>query len=456
MLPRKKVLLLHCEYLQKAGEDAVVRNESALLEQHYQLLRFIRSNEELRQLGRLAQLGKSIWNFELCRELWQFLDQHCPDIVHVHNTFPLFSPAVFRTLGRWKRRRAKLGQRVKIVMTLHNFRLHCPQASLMRPLRTVWGRKEGSELCQRCFGQGKFAGFLPALRARCYRNSLTMTAAVAAMLLLHKILGSWHNNVDAFIYLNAAQKTLLGRVGFPVQKFVYKPNFLPCSPADSQVWAPLGGGMGDSLRLLFAGRLSVEKGLLILLRAVQTLQQEYTGSRSIRLCIAGDGPLRPELEASIAASPPAPALGNGLIVEYLGSLSGAALQDQMQSCHFLLLPSIWYEGMPMTLLEILAHGRPVISFRLGASAEMLCSDAEGENAILLPFFRNDLAERELLLKQSHGSAELARSLAAAITQAATIAPERYWRMCAAARRSFERHYTAQKNFGLLRSIYEGD
>ena len=100
---RKTLMQLHCEYLQRGGEDQVVEWEAKLLETEYRLVRFIRSNRELLQCSPLRQAQKTIWNRELCRELWRFLQQHKPEIVHVHNTFPLFSPAVFWTLGRWKR-----------------------------------------------------------------------------------------------------------------------------------------------------------------------------------------------------------------------------------------------------------------------------------------------------------------------------------------------------------------
>ena len=220
-------MLVHCEYLQRGGEDQLVEWETRLLETEYRLVRFIRSNRELLQYSRLRQAQKTIWNRELCRELSIALQQHQPEIVHVHNTFPLFSPAIFWTLGRWKRTQKRRGHKVRIVMTLHNFRLHCAQASLMRP------QKNGASLCQKCFQRSFFGGFLrffPAVRFRCYRRSLAMSLVMAFMLGLHSALRTWHRNVDCFIYLNAAQKKLLTKVGFPKEKFVYKPNFLPAAP----------------------------------------------------------------------------------------------------------------------------------------------------------------------------------------------------------------------------------
>ncbi|WGK70039.1 glycosyltransferase family 4 protein [Candidatus Haliotispira prima] len=475
---RKKLLLLHCEYLQKAGEDRVVEEESALLEQHYHLLRFIRSNEELLEMNRLTQLKKMIWNQALCNELQQFLQQHEPDIIHVHNTFPLFSPAIFRVLGRWKKRLWKQGKQVKIVMTLHNFRLHCPQASLMRPLRRK-GKVIGRKLCQRCFAKGglsKFPGlgFVSALRSRCYRDSLSMTWAMVGMLSLHRRLRSWHDNVDIYIYLNSAQKTLLSRVGLPEEKFVYKPNFLAETietQAEEEVYTAETPELNNSFRLLFAGRLSEEKGIRILLSCMTKLRKEYGISRNIELHIAGDGPLRPELESFIedyesagwpTSGSSANAAGSSSLrmtreghpqisIRYLGKLDKDALQNEMKWAHFLLLPSIWYEGMPMILLESLAQGRPVLGFRLGANAEVLHHQ---ENGILAPFFLDAQAERGLHLSRTYSPDGLVQNLTAAITEANVINQERYCQMCRAARKSFETHYTARKNLGILQTIYE--
>ena len=439
---KKKVLLLHCEYLQKAGEDKVVTEEGALLEKHYHVLRFIRSNEELLLCSHFKQLLKMVWNRKLCGELRQFLQQHEPDIIHVHNTFPLLSPAVFQTLGRWKRQCQRQGKLVRIVLTLHNFRLHCPQASLMRPLRLEGG--SGSKLCQRCFSAGNFR---PALRSRCYRGSLARTWAIALMLTLHKKLGTWRNNVDKFIYLNTAQRVLLTRVGLPDKKFTYKPNFLA---ADWISWPP--PEIGKSFRLLFVGRLSEEKGLRILLDTIWNLRHSCDIGRNIELRIAGDGPLQQELEDFVATFSQEDKMPGGYtLLEYLGCLGPTALHKAMRESHFLVLPSLWYEGMPMTLLESLAVGRPTISFRLGAYREILEHQVNG---ILVPFFSDPLAEQELYLQQAYPYQSQILLLSSAIKEACAMDQKRYNQMCRAARASFEQNYTAKRNLEMLRLIYE--
>ncbi len=477
--PKLKVLQVHCEYLQEGGEDKVVREEAALLKRGYELSRFIRPNGELLDKSPLRQLFKAIWNREVCASLQQCLSQYDPDVIHVHNTFALLSPAVFRVLGRWKRRRQRQGKHTKILYTLHNFRLHCPQASLMRPLRAK-GRIIGHELCQRCFAAGHFG---PAVRSRCYRDSWAMTWAVACMLTVHKYLKSWQKNVDHFIYLNSTQKNLLSRVGFPEEKFIYKPNFLSLPATQMDRACDVGPKLEKTFRLLFAGRLSEEKGLRVLLAAMRQLRNDCGVGRDIELRIAGDGPLKNELQEFIAAhsvaatssgqcrlqargkdsqpqgpeqspqqvSQQVPQQVSRIKIEYLGRMSQASLEREFQRCHFLILPSIWYEGMPMTILEALAAGRPVISFCLGASAELLHHQVNG---ILAAFFRNPQAQRELRLSDAYSNEELIQNISAAIKAAASMDQECYDQMCRAARSRFLQDFTAERNLELLRNIYE--
>ena len=206
--------------------------------------------------------------------------------------------------------------------------------------------------CQHCFTAGHFAS---AIRSRCYRGSLVKTLAISWMLTLHKKLKTWHRNVDKFIYLNTAQKSLLTKVGFPQNKFIYKPNFISGNWVYSQPRK-----LNSCLRLLFVGRLSEEKGLLVLLDAMLYLREsldscdmEYKAlERNIELRIAGDGPLRKTLQDFIYTYNREKILaGIRLSMEYLGDLEPSTIYEVMAESHFIVLPSIWYEGMPITLLE---------------------------------------------------------------------------------------------------------
>ena len=212
--------------------------------------------------------------------------------------------------------------------------------------------------------------------------------------------------------------------------------------------------------MLFAGRLSEEKGIEILLRCIEQLERNI--QRNIELHIAGDGPLQAKIQNWIASRADNPQQQNGpkCQVHYLGRLP--KLEEPFAWAHFLLFPSICYEGMPLILLESLAHGCPVIGFRLGAAAQMLdnsktpnISDSNGENpGILADFFCDEAALRELNLRRSHSPEQLCKNFTAAIMQAATLDEQRYRAMCAAARSNFAQHYSAQKSLAILRAIYQ--
>ena len=281
---------------------------------------------------------------------------------------------------------------------------------------------------------------------------------MAVMLGLHNALRSWQHNIDCFIYINAAQKKLLTKVGFPKEKFIYKPNFLPvehtsaCPKPETAERQPL--------RLLFAGRLSEEKGIEILLDCLELLES----GPNIELHIAGDGPLQSKVQEWIASRATKHSQSDEpqqnspkCKVRYLGRLE--KLDAQFAWAHFLLFPSIWYEGMPLILLESLCCGLPVIGFRLGAAAQMLfdCANSNigGQNlGIGADFFCDEAALHELNLRRSHSPKELRQNFAAAIAEAAAINDADYSAMCAAARSNFAQHYSPKQNLAMLRAIYE--
>ncbi len=151
--------------------------------------------------------------------------------------------------------------------------------------------------------------------------------------------------MDRFIALTEFARSRFLAAGFPPEKVVAKPNFVadPGEPA-----TPAGAGEN----VLFVGRLAPEKGIATMMRAWERLE--------VPLAVAGDGPLRPLVEAS--ASP---------YVKALGWKSGAEVAAEMGRCRFMVMPSEWYEGFPMTLVEAFSMGRPVLVSRLGSMAEVV-------------------------------------------------------------------------------------
>lgn len=313
------VLVAHNAYQQLGGEDRVVDAEIELLRRNgHRVTEYRRHNDELRHIGKLSALGDTFWSRRTVADIDALLRDGDIDIVHAHNTFPLISPSLY-----W----AAAARGVPVVQTLHNFRLFCPQAMFLRE----------SKVCEDCIGRLP----LPAIRHACYRESRVQTSALVGMLGLHRAIGTWSDKVTRYIALNDFCRNKFIEGGLPAEKVVVKPNFVAFDPPPA----------GDRAGLLFVGRLSPEKGVTTLLKAAPDLP-----SGSIR--VAGDGPLSAEVAGTSC-------------VTRLGSLTEEGVREQMYRSQALVLPSIWYENFPRTLVEAFACGLPVVASRIGALAELV-------------------------------------------------------------------------------------
>ncbi|RTL36470.1 MAG: glycosyltransferase [Burkholderiales bacterium] len=313
-----RVLVAHNAYQQRGGEDSVVDDEIALLRSRgVEVLPMQLHNDDIAGMGRIELVGRTIWS----RPAAQQLREHCrafrPDVVHVHNSFPLMSPAI-----HWAAQEAG----VPVVQTLHNFRLLCPQAMLLREKR----------VCEDCVGHVPWRG---AVRG-CYRGSVVQSTVLVGMLMTHRALGTWHRRVNRFIALTDFARRKFVEGGLPSERILVKPNFADL-PAASEV--PRRG-------LLFVGRLSHEKGIEALAAASAGLAEPVR--------VIGDGPLRDVVNHA-----------PGLRSE--GAQPLEAVAASMRSAAALVLPSICYENFPRTLVEAYASGLPVIASRLGAMAELV-------------------------------------------------------------------------------------
>jgi len=378
------LLSLHTFYQQAGGEDAVFRAEVALLQERgHEVLELTFDNCDLENLPPWRQAGLTLWNQEAYRRVREAIREHRPDLLHVHNTFPLASPAVIH---------AAKAERVPVVMTLHNYRLLCVNALFFRRGR----------VCEDCLGrlpwQGVFHG--------CYRDNRPASAVVAAMLTLHRALGTW-NMVDRFIALTefARQKFIEG--GFPPEKISVKPNFVHPDP---------GPGEGRGGYALFVGRLSPEKGLGTLLMAWERL------GGKVPLKIVGDGPLAPEVQEAQKRIPG---------VEWLGRKAPEEVYALMGEAAFLVFPSECYETFGRVAIEAFAKGTPVLAAHIGAVGEVTEDGRTGLH--FRPGDPEDLAAKvEWLLAHPN---ELAR-------------------MRKEARAEYEAKYTAEENYRQLMAIYQ--
>lgn len=384
-----KIIVVHNKYREAGGEDVVFENEKSLLEQNgHAVIAYLRSNTEVRDdsvLDRLAIAPRMVWSAKTRSEFASILQRERPDIVHIHNTFMVISPSIYHACRE---------RGIPVVQTLHNFRLLCPAASFFR---------DGA-ICNECVDHS----LLRSVAHGCYR-SRSATAAVALMLAFHRALGTWQTSVARFIALTEFAKSKFVAAGFQECRFAVKPNFADPDPGERQ-------GAGEYA--LFVGRLFEDKGLRDLLNAWKRLPAPYP------LHIAGEGPEGLALEAQARELQ----LSG---VTFRGRLTHPEVIEAIKGARFLIVPSTWYEGFPMSIAESFACGTPVLCSGLGALAEIVEDHLTG-----LHFNPGD-------------AQDLARSVEWAWSH-----PTELGEMGHAARRKYETHYTAEKNYAHLMAIYQ--
>ena len=379
MSSKLKVLIVHNGYQQRGGEDSVVDSECELLRAHgHDVEVFRRHNDDVAGISKAALALNTLWSADSSQALTTVLDRFKPDVVHVHNTMPLISPSAY-----WAAHR----RGVAVVQTLHNFRLMCPQAMFLREGR----------VCEDCLGHVPWKGVMRA----CYRGSRAQTAVLAASVTVHKAIGTYRDKVTRYIALNqfCRQKFIEG--GLPADKVVIKPNFVEDSGVP--IWEDRQGG-------LFVGRLSTDKGVAVLLQA-----QKLSGAN---VEVIGAGDLLTEVKQQLGS-------------RALGFLPVTEIMTKMRMASYLVVPSLWYENFPRTLVEAFSCGLPVIASRLGALAELV---EDGKTGLLFePGNAQDLAE-----KLSWAQAN----------------PQTMSQMGRNARLKYEQAYSPQTNYEQLLAIYQ--
>ncbi len=326
-----KILQLHNRYQIIGGEEGVVQAENTLLTQNGHTVQLLEVTND-RITGIRAKLGAAIgaiYSRKAKQQVQATIQTFRPDIVHVHNFFPLLSPSIYDACQRCD---------IPVVQTLHNYRLICPKAMLFRD----------NQLCEVCVGK-PFA--LQGIRSGCYRGSRSQTAVVSAMLALHSARGTWRNQISAYIALTDFQKQKLIQGGLPAHKIHVKSNFIDM-PTRSVI-------LPRENFVLFVGRLAEEKGAGLLIDA-------YTQDLHLpSLKLVGDGPLKDQLIQQVAAA------GMSDRIIFLGRQDRPQVLNLMQRAQVLVFPSIWYEGFPLTLAEAFACGLPAIVPNLGSMAEIV-------------------------------------------------------------------------------------
>jgi glycosyltransferase involved in cell wall biosynthesis len=385
-----RVLVMHSRYRSNlpSGENGVVDREVDLLRSGgFEARLHERCSDDIEAMSLRAKVAlpaRVVWSPAERRRCREAIRQFRPHIVHVHNTFPMLSPSVLAACS---------DEGVPVVMTLHNFRLACANGMLLR---------DGAP-CELCVGRLP----LDALRYGCYRDSRAATVPVALLIAAHRLLRTHARQVDLFLALNGFTRDLAIRSGLPAERVVVKPNFVP-DPGEVRP------GPGQSV--LFLGRLERAKGVDLLLEAWQGIPMHAS-----TLVIAGDGELRPKVEALARSRPD---------VRYLGQRSHEECMQLLLEARALILPSRLYENMPLTILEAFAAGVGVVGPDHGPFPELIGDDQRG-----LSFLAGDPTELRDILRKVISDDALTTALGAR------------------ARSHYKDHYTAERNLAALRIAY---
>jgi glycosyltransferase involved in cell wall biosynthesis len=381
-----KFVMVHNRYQQAGGEDQVFEAEATLLESHgHEVVRLTEHNDRVGELGQLELAHATIWNGGTYHAVRAMLRREQPQVLHCHNTFPLVSPAIYY---------AARAEGVPVVQTLHNYRLVCPNALLFRD----------GHLCEDCLvARSPIAGIVHA----CYRDSRVATGVVAAMLTVHRALGTWARLIDVFIALSEFARHKYIQGGLPEEKIVVKPNFIHPDPGERDT-----NGSGA----LFVGRLTPEKGVHTLIAAWEQL------GAAIPLTIVGSGPLAGAVEDAarrIAG------------VTWLGSQPRERVLTLMKRAGFLIIPSLWYEAFGVVIAEAYGVGLPVIASNLGSMSVLIRDRRTG-----LHFRPGDVEDL------------------VAHVRWAIAHPAEMRAIGKRARLEYETRYTADRNYGLLCQAYQ--
>jgi glycosyltransferase involved in cell wall biosynthesis len=381
------IISVHNRYLMAGGEDQVFESEARLLrERGHQVTQVEEQNAYPDSVAKkIGMAVDCVWSRRWHREFRALLQKSRPDVVHIHNFFPRISPSIYYACRR---------EGVPVVQTLHNYRLLCAGAELYRD----------GKVCEECLDHSVLRG----VRYGCYQGSKLGTAVLTLMVDVHRRARTWTNMVDCYIALTEFSRHKLIAGGLPADRVRVKPNFVLPDP---------GAKAGPGEYALFVGRLVKSKGVPAMVEAWKQLP-------GIPLHIVGDGPCSEQIGAAQAG-------GELPSVTYRGRLPRAETLAAMKNARFLVFPSEWYEGFPVTIAEAFACGVPVVASGLGAMQEIIADGATG-------------------LHFEPGNVQDLRQKA----QWAWEHPAEMQAMGRRARQEFEQKYTAEQNILMLEQAYD--
>ncbi|MEZ4720937.1 MAG: glycosyltransferase family 4 protein [Flavobacteriales bacterium] len=378
-----KVLQVHNYYQQPGGEDTVVAEEAMLMRSKgWKVLQYLAHNDSLKSMSsveKVASVTGTFWSKKHYDAIRKQLRTERPDICHVHNFFPLISPSVFD---------ACKDENIPVIMTAHNYRLMCANGLFLR----------NGMACEECLA----SSMLHSIKYGCYRDSRAQTSAVAFAMEWHHRKNTWNKSIDKIIALSEFMKQKMISKGVSASKILIKPNFIAVDRIEHK---------GPRTQLLFIGRLDKIKGADLLLHVANAFP-----NRDIK--VLGDG----ELRAALSGKPN---------IELLGQQPKSVVLNEISKSYAVILPTRFYEGMPMTVIESFSQGTPVITSNHGALPEIV---SHGNTGWL--FTPND---PKSLIESVHSAFKATDSVES---------------MRISCFEEYMNKYSPEVNFSMLKAIYE--
>jgi glycosyltransferase involved in cell wall biosynthesis len=340
MKKKLKVLIVHNFYQIPGGEDSVVKNEKEMLiENGHDVLLYTRHNNEINKMGIIRKVGvlfESIFSIKTYNEVTNIIKKEKIDIVHVHNTLSLISPSVYYAAFKCN---------VPVIQTIHNFRFLCPKGTFARD----------EKICEECIENN----LLSALTHRCYRNSVVGSLIMVFMLKFHRILGTY-KKINGYITLTEFNKEKLSVLIKDKSKIYVKPNFVK-KVKDEFVKREIKN------YFVFIGRLDKLKGINLLVEAWREI-------KDTELYIIGDGPEHEAVQNYIKEK-------KSTNIKLLGFLTKENAFKIIENAKAIIVPSQWYEGFPMTIVESFSLGVPVIAGDIGNLSSIVENEKNGVSFI---------------------------------------------------------------------------
>jgi len=287
-----------------------------------------------------------IYSTEAKKKIEKLISEQKPDLAHLHNIYHQISPSILPVLHQ---------KGIAVVMSLHDYKLVCPNYRLMTH----------GEICEKC----NSSKYYQAVFHKCIKDSFSASLLNCMEMYVHKFLKLYEKNVDLFISPSLFMREKLSEFGLDKSKIFYLPPWVKeIKSLPSYTYSDF---------FLYFGKISQEKGVEILIRAMEKVKEG-------QLLIAGEGEEKKRLQSYVKQN----RINN---VKFMGFMERPELNELIRASRFVVLPSEWYENSPSMVYESFALGKSVIGSCIGGIPELI---EDGVTGLLFePRDVEDLSEK---------------------------------------------------------------